>query len=580
MSRYLFTPDGFDVDVEVDLSPQVLELEANADESFWSMRDRPDLRRRGMKAEGDSDVIEVLDTTSPIPPYLYPTLSGMERRWRWAPAMAFALKAKAFDDGLYAAVDLLVQHGTPRLRGKRQLVEQVQQLLLAQWQQGGSESLRPALVLLRAALSMTGTLEEPDRKLRLLVKQAIDSFEASPEASKPLGFYTWRPELKALFKQDRLLQTPLEEDVAGGLLAVLQSDASLLSAWRRHLGLLGQLTNPLSKPALDGGTGERCFFPPSDSHEGRLVKALFGQVPPPEGFQLVDELMARLRDGRLDSTPTAQSGWYEHQFHALVPFLVPERMPEAERLVIGPRYRAELEQQFRALFALTRETHIKQLEQVRAGGRPLIVSPRLSIEPLAEFYLRRAEGYRFVRQVLGEFLGEPALANARRVLPKGTAEEPLLEELVWMEQLFRGAHAIVRQELGFGDLAEASLPAAMLTRRWLRQWTQDPDLARDPRCVVPLFFDEARGKTKVTAVLGFHSTIVKARFQRPPQVTLHGRGGAPTENRSVVFWEAQHVTARPVTAELYVSKVPDRVEFQALCDEHFSPQAILEALQR
>ena len=97
------------------------------------------------------------------------------------------------------------------------------------------------------------------------------------------------------------------------------------------------------------------------------------------GFQLVDELIARLRDGRLDSTPTPRSGWYDHQFHALVPFLMPEKMPEAERLLIGPRYRAELEAQFRALFALTRETHIKQLEVLAAGGYPtLIVSPRLT----------------------------------------------------------------------------------------------------------------------------------------------------------------------------------------------------------
>jgi hypothetical protein len=310
------------------------------------------------------------------------------------------------------------------------------------------------------------------------------------------------------------------------------------------------------------------------------VKALFGQVAPPEGFQLVDELMARLRDGRLDSTPTAESGWYDHQFHALVPFLMPERMPEAGRLVIGPRYRAELERQFRALFALTRETHIKQLEQLVAAGRPLFVWPRLSIEPLAEFYRRRADGYRFIRNVLGEFLGEPALANSRRVLPKGTAEVPLLEELAWMENLFRGAHAIVRQELGFEDVAEAVLPASLLTRQWLRQWTRDPDLARDPRCVVPLFFDTERQKTKVSAVLGFHSTTVKARFLTPPQVTVYGRGGRFEGSSRVLFHHAQHVTARPVTAELYVSRVPERTEFQALCDELVSAEAILEALQR
>lgn len=577
MSRYQFTSPQYGVDVEVDLSPQVLELEADDVEPFWSRRARRHLlRMEGIETPG---VIELLDTSDAS--LLFPTLPSMNRAWTWAPVMAFTLKAKAFDDGLYAAVDLLMQHGTPRLPGKRHLVEQLQQVVLEQWRQGNAEVLRPALVLLRSALSMTGALEEQDWKLKLLVKKAVAEFEASPGASKPLGFYTWTPELQALFKQDRLLQTPLQDEVATGLFSVLQSDALLLSGWKRHLGLLSRLTNPLSKPALDEGSGERCFFPPSDSHEGRLVKELFSDVAPPEGFQLVDELIARLRDGRLDSTPKPGAGWYDHQFHALAPLLLPERMPEAERLVIGPRYRAELEQQFRALFALTRETHIKQLEQLLAGGgMPLVVSPRLSIEPLAELYRRRADGYRFIRNVLGEFLGEPALANARRVCPEGTEEVPLLEELVWMENLFRGAHSIVRQELGFGDISEELLPASLLTRQWLRQWKEDPDLATDPRCVVPLFFDVERKKTKVTAVLGFHSTSVKARFLTPPRVEVYGSGGRSQGASGVIFSDASHLTARPVTAELYVSRVPDREEFQALCDEHGSAEAILEVLQR
>ena len=40
----------------------------------------------------------------------------------------------AFDDGLYAAVGLLAQDGTPRLPGKRHLLEQVRRILRAQWQ--------------------------------------------------------------------------------------------------------------------------------------------------------------------------------------------------------------------------------------------------------------------------------------------------------------------------------------------------------------------------------------------------------------------------------------------------------------
>ncbi|MCP3141488.1 hypothetical protein [Pyxidicoccus xibeiensis] len=577
MSRYVFTSKPHGVDVEVDLDSQVLELEVDDEESFWSVRER--LRQRSQEGRVDEVGIRVLDTSSPLEPYLHPTLAGLQRDWEWTPAMVFALKAKAFDDGLYAAVELLVQRGTPALPGKRRLLEQVHQVLLAQWSAGDSDPLRSVLVLLRSALSMTGPLDEGDRKLRLLVMRFLKDFESKEGASKPLGFYTWSPQLEGVFKQDRLLQTELEPDAARTLLAALESDASLYSAWRRHVQLPSRLTNPTSKPALDEDGEQRCFLPPSDSHEGRVVKELFGRVSPPPGFQLVDELIARIRDGRLDTTPATRSGWYDHQFHALVPFLVPERMPEAERLVIGPRYRAELEQQFRALFALTRETHIKQLEQLTAGGVPLIVQPRLTIEPLAEFYRRRAEGYSFLRNVLCEFLGAPALANAQRVTPAGTVEVPLLEELVWMEQVFRGAHAIVRQELGFEEVAEAALPAALLTRRWLLQWKEDPDLARDPRCVVPLFFDLERGKTKVLAVLGFNSTPVKARFLRRPTVHLHGEGAGQDASECVFFSDGRHGTVRPMCAELYVSRVPDREEFQSLCDAHGSPDAILRALE-
>jgi len=549
MSGYFFTSERHGVDVEVDLSSQVLKLEAD-------------------------------EQHSPSAPH--PTLPGLEQHWGWAPAMAFALKAKAFDDGLYAAIDLLAQRGTPLLPGKRRIVEHVHRVLRSRWSPEGSDSLKSAVVLLHAALSMTGPLEESDRKLRLLVMKRLKEFESSELASKPLGFYTWNAELQALFKQDRLLQMELEPDVAQTLYQALRTDGRLLSAWRGQLRLLGQLTNPLSKPALDEDGEERCFFPPSDSHEGRLVKELFSDKAPPEGFQLVDELSSRIREGRLDTTPTPRSGWYDHQFHALVPLLMPERMPEAERLLFGPRYRAELEQQFRALFALTRETHIKQLESVVAGAGvpPLIVAPRLSIEPLAEFYRRRADGYLFVRRMLREALGTSALADAHRVLPTGSAEEPLLDELVWMEQLFRGAHAIVREELGFEEVAEASLPAVSLTRRWLREWTEDPALAQDPRCVVPLFFDLERQKLKVTAVLGFHSTRVEVSFRRKPKVRLTDPQGRTVSTEQVVFERTTRTTVCPVTAELYVSRVPDRAEFQALCKRHRSTQAILEALQR
>jgi hypothetical protein len=46
-----------------------------------------------------------------------------------------------------------------------------------------------------------------------------------------------------------------------------------------------------------------------------------------------------------------------------------------------------------------------------------------------------------------------------------------------------------------------------------------------------------------------------------------------------VIKDVEHPTICPISTEVYVSRVPDRTEFQALCDKHVSTWAILEALQ-
>ncbi|WP_342376080.1 hypothetical protein NVS55_33110 [Myxococcus stipitatus] len=575
MSDYLFRWN--DNPVEVDLSSQVLELEVDDEVTFWSVRGRPDLKRARTQTVNDGAPVAI-DVKAPIEPYLYPTPPCSPSLGNWTPSLAFSLKAKAFDDGCLAAVELLVQEGTPRLAGKRGLVEDVRKVLRGRWSASASKDLGWALAFLQAALSMSDEVEESDAGVTRLAKKLRKDFQGNPTHSKPLGFYSWSPALRSVFLQDRFLQTDLPANIAELLHQALAEEPSRLSDYQRHLSLMARLTNPLVKPAVHEAGDSRCFLPPSDSHEGRIVKSLFATKPPPEGFQLVHELIQRIRDGRLDTTPGPHSGVYDHQLHALAPLLFPERTPEAERLVLGLKYRTELEAQFRALFALTRETHSKQLEPLYAGGSPLIVSPRLTLEPLAEHYRRRAETYRLLRQLLAEFLGAPTLTLAHRLKPKGTHEESLWDELVWMEQLFRGAHAIARNELGFGPVSEADLSAARLTRRWMRTYHEDPDVVSDPRCVVPLFFDAERRQTQALAVMGFLSTPVKARFLRKPKVTVHGPPPSPPWTTTPRFETCTFNTLCLVTEEVYVDTVPDRDEFRALCDQHYTRDAIVKAL--
>ncbi|MFY1826294.1 hypothetical protein ACN47A_10310 [Myxococcus fulvus] len=352
-------------------------------------------------------------------------------------------------------------------------------------------------------------------------------------------------------------------------------------------GLLATVKSLVQReaPGLPGREGlglERCFLSSSDSEVVRLVNALLGKESPPEGRSFIDEFIQRIRDERLDTTPGTQAGVAAYQLHALAPLLFPERTLEAERLVVGPQYRTVLEAQFRGLSVQERETRLRKVESLPVQGRtplPLRVEPRFSIEPLAEHYRRCAESYQFLLRVLEESLGADALSSARRALPEGQKDESLLDELVWMEQLFRGAHAIVREELGVESIPEADLPAVALTRQWLRTWKWDSDIQADTRRVVPVEFDKSRGLTRAVAVMGFLNTTLEARFRQVPQIRVFERGSDQLVEVEPTILPSQYNTLCPVAREVYVRTVPDPAAFRELCDTHCSRGAILQALQ-
>ncbi|MCP3098130.1 hypothetical protein LZ198_04470 [Myxococcus sp. K15C18031901] len=582
-ARYFDWPWG---SVEVDPSTQVLELEVAQEEAFYAMVGRRDLERVPVNP-ADPSMGAVYAIPASIGPRLYARLSEVSNHApiMWAPAQAFAVKARAFDDGLLATVANLVQGGTPRLPGKRGLVEDLWQALRARWPQESSSGLRETLSFLQAALSMTGHHEESSRTLSQHAKRWRQDFEADASRSTPTGVHAWTDAARALFKQDRLLQEELAPESAELLAWALGEDPSRRALYQRHLAFIARLTNPSSKPAVHEVGAKRCVLPPSDSHAGRLVQALLGEVPPPLESEVIEEVLQRIRDGRLDTTPGPDSGLHDHQLHTLAPLLFPERTPESERLVVGPRYRAELEAQFRGFLVQPRQPQLKPVEvpahqeRGREAQVSITVPPRLTLEPLAEHYRRRADTYRFLRHMLDEFLGADRLNQERRTLVEGTSHEPLFDELVWMEQLFRGAHAIVRRELGCAPIPDADVPAAMLTRKWLHAWRDDVDLGTDTRRVVPLAFDQARERTRVVAMMGFLSTSVEARFLQPPQVRAFSGKGHPRAAPTPSYPSIKYQTLCPVAEEVYVRRVPEPDEFRRLCDTYVSREAILRALQ-
>ncbi len=516
--------DGYRV--ELDLSPQVLSLSI-PEELTWQ--------------EGEEA--------------LAPSCRGVSSGF--VSASMLALKAKLFDDGLYAAVELAAQRGVGRFPGKAallaKLVRHAPELAAAASLGGMDVSLDPEALRIR------------------------DEFLANALAAKPLGFYTWNEDLQRIFQQDRLLQRPLDADRAADLAAALRADPAALAAYGGYLDLVSRLTNPLVPERPDLRRPDGCyFFPPSRAHETELLKRLFAAGQPiPEGFSIADEMVRRIRDGSLDLAPTADSGWYDWQTWALEPLVALEAMPEAARLRIDERYRQQLEELFKAVIALTRETHVKQLEIPELGcamppdepERVVWVQPELTCEPLLTHYERRAAAYDFVRDVLAGALGADALKSIHRSSVLGETKRPLADELDEIRALFLGAAAVTGEELG---IRAATGAAAARFRKWAA--APDPELDADVRMLVPVFHDLGRGKTKVWAVLGWATRELRVSFDRPLALrVLEGRVRIEhgTQTRAIAY---------PVFAEAYVSKLLDRDEFRAHCDRYKTRQQILAHL--
>jgi hypothetical protein len=509
-----------------------------------------------------------------------------------------ALKAKQFDDGLYAAVELASNRGAGSFPGRRRFLEELAAVLEKGALSDVDGSL-PAAAAVRAALELDGR-KAPGSATVVRAAAALRSELASDPTQplKPLGFYTWSEELARTFQRDRLLQRELAPEAALAFARALSTRAPLLAAYHASLRLPEGLTNPLAKrdlravvlelqagkkPELKRGD-KRAFWPPSRSHESELVKKLYGDRPIPEGFSLIEEMIRRIQAGKLSLRPEASSGWYDHQVWALEALVAPERTPEAKRLELVEPYRQALLDLFRALYAATRETHVKQAEEPAAGGAPeVIVSPGLSVEPLATYYLRRAESYRFVRGVLERAFGQAALKALNRLTPAGPINLSLDEELALLQGIFHGAYLTVCDELGTkperGSLGPASDRAVY--RAWVEAPARDPDMFQDVRAMVPIFYDVQRRKMKVWAILGLKKRSLKASFARRPEIkAVHDGNGKPAAKGSVtpVWTDEHHPFVEIVSAEVYVGRLLDRTEFRAHCDRHKTRKAILENL--
>jgi hypothetical protein len=516
-------------------------------------------------------------------------------------------KAKQFDDGLYAALDLAYYQGVKeQLRSHVQLVRRI-------YDRAGKDSV--AAPFLAAGLELAGVpVEAADasRKQRLL-----SAFRANEVQSKPIGFYTWSEPLADCFRFLRFFQQPFAKDqldVPLALAAAVGGDSALLADYQKAMAFYARLTNPYStltvadlvgRPALDAnGFVALCaekktfrqavaLFPASTSKETVLFEKLFPMGPPPD-VNLMQELVRRIRSGAVDLRPRADSGWYEHQVYALETLLLPEKGDEKDKLQLTKAYKKRMLEAFQALMTKRRETHVRQLEKsfaprsMAAPPRlPDKVKPRLRVEPCPSYFLRTARAYAFLANFLEAAVGKDVLQALHGLKQSGPRTPDLYAELHGMRELFYGLYLISAEDIGLKTTlaAEERVDEARCyeaAHAWLTKAFQDEDLKADTRVAVPIFVDENRNVTRLWLTLGVRLARLEAAYARPPHLKPAQSEGdwkvveparLEGENYLIPVDEFAEVELRGL-------RVLSREELRAVCDREKTKDAILAALRR
>lgn len=535
------------------------------------------------------------------------------------------IRGKFFDDGMYAAVELELENGTAKLEGGKDafllgLAEVLNEKYKASLKPADSP-YRSALVYVVAGLilgSEDGSVPDGLNVEPFILKEARAEAAAfvkdDPLRSKPIGFYTWRPELERIFTRDRWLQRKFDSEkdnefrVALALADAVASDAGLAEQHEYVVNTYSRLTNPLASEtvsdyvsavsdpakalvdsaAFDAARGtlageDRSFalFPASRSKEVDLCNKLQGF--PLLGGNLMDILIEEIQAGRMTLKPDRSSGWYQYQQYALEALLTPDKLPEGRKLLMDKRYRERLEEAFRSMLTQARETHVKSLDLAKeATAEPemeVYIHPQFNAEPIPTYYIRVARGYGFLRSVLDTALGE-RLADAYGLREEGTADEVLDAELAAIQELYYGLYLETCANIGLiPDLESGEVEdpagAARAAERWLGDWEGDPLMSRDIRVIVPIG-PNGDGRLDCWAVLGVRPINIIVAYEEEPVVSTE----APVE-LIVNYAPRSYSVLVPVFAEVILpTEEPlTRDEFRAVCDAYNNKDDIIEALE-
>jgi len=532
-----------------------------------------------------TDQILYLDIEEDVQGYIYPTLKALMKDFKlksfnFISASIINAKAKQFDDGLYAAIEIARQKGTEKFPGKSSLLSAIYKALK---EFGPGENIEDCLTFIFTASSLAGDLLDDKTSILELSESIKNRFLKDPGKSKPTGFYTWTRELEEIFRQSRFLQEQLKypEEIAMAIIKAEKEDS-----YRQNMELTEQLTNPFSKDKKDlrelihkisagekfDGEGNFTLFPPCRSHEGQLAEKLYvnGDI----SQNLMDKFIDELKAGNLDLTPRDDSGWYDYQTYSLEPLVRPEDFPEAEKLKFSEIYKESLLELFKSTFALMRETNIKDFFTSLCLP-DLEIYPVLSIEPLVSYYLRRALSYNFLQRILVDFFGEKELKKINILKVNGKSEKNLYDELNYMETFFYGAAMLSALEIGCRvDLPLQYRPAAdkekaiQIVKDWIKTLHNDQAIMEDNRMMVPVFYDIEKDLMKVWVFLGYETKTLLVKFHQKPRITVLDRNG-------------KDITACFIITEEALKKLEDKIDIKKLksfIDKKFLEKELTEKL--
>lgn len=293
-------------------------------------------------------------------------------------------------------------------------------------------------------------------------------------------------------------------------------------------------------------------------------------------------------EGR-DRRVTASSGLYDRQLYALQTLWVPDQAAEKDHLCLTRNYEKKVVETFKIMLIESRETHVKQLGEFSAGvslpAPDFDVHPEFPVEPFPIFYLRTARAYAFLSTLLQSVLGPAFMNQTKRLHEDGSRSGSLAIELEQKTSMLYGLHLATAASLGMRDQMtsqeKALFPdAATEASDFVATWAQNPDVAYDPRVIVPGAIDEAAGTVTYWAVVGVKPVQSLASFYPgflPRDIVGKGfcnyRGITDRKRILYSFANVQVTTRRDLPPRT-------RAEFRAICDANKTEAAIVAAIQK